>query len=219
MRGGWNSDWSVVAGLATGALYKTAASPRSAAVAGAIGGIAVGLAMTGKQILKRYVFVALLVDEYLFSVAASSNLALKQPTIRVVAIIAGAFKIGDTEGIIDNIIQCKLYRPGYVGFVSKSFFCTKENEYNDLAIIFFNTQHLMPPYAAFYPHGGVYANPVVHLLARTCYNFYQSTPTKFTGENYFLHLGQLMFKSLFVIYTRWTTTNFLTWRICFLHDI
>nr|KAJ0212235.1 hypothetical protein LSAT_V11C400168400 [Lactuca sativa] len=56
-------------------------------------------------------------------------------------------------------------------------------------------------------------------LARTCYNFYQCTPTKLAGENYFLHSGQLMFKSLFVIYTRWTTTIFLTWRICFLHDI
>lgn len=33
---------------------------------------------------------------------------------------AGAFKIGDTAGTIDNIIQCKLYRPGCVGFVSKS---------------------------------------------------------------------------------------------------
>eukprot|EP00850_Spirogloea_muscicola_P025250 SM002555S09055 [mRNA] locus=s2555:584:1665:+ [translate_table: standard] len=79
--------------------------------------------------------------------------ALKQSTIRVVAIIAegvpeadakkliayakanhkviigpatvggiqaGAFKIGDTAGTLDNIIQCKLYRPGSVGFVSKS---------------------------------------------------------------------------------------------------
>ncbi|THU55259.1 hypothetical protein C4D60_Mb11t04680 [Musa balbisiana] len=87
------------------------------------------------------------------SAAASSMSALKQPTIRVVAIIAegvpesdtkqliayarannkvligpatvggiqaGAFKIGDTAGTIDNIIQCKLYRPGSVGFVSKS---------------------------------------------------------------------------------------------------
>ncbi|KAK6122591.1 hypothetical protein DH2020_043674 [Rehmannia glutinosa] len=87
------------------------------------------------------------------SAAASSMAALKQPTIRVVAIIAegvpesdtkqliayakannkvvigpatvggiqaGAFKIGDTAGTIDNIIQCKLYRPGSVGFVSKS---------------------------------------------------------------------------------------------------
>ncbi|RWW55992.1 hypothetical protein BHE74_00037327, partial [Ensete ventricosum] len=85
--------------------------------------------------------------------AASSMSALKQPTIRVVAIIAegvpesdtkqliayarannkvligpatvggiqaGAFKIGDTAGTIDNIVQCKLYRPGSVGFVSKS---------------------------------------------------------------------------------------------------
>ncbi|KAG6534697.1 hypothetical protein ZIOFF_008600 [Zingiber officinale] len=87
------------------------------------------------------------------SAAASSMSALKQHTIRVVAIIAegvpetdtkqliayarannkvvigpatvggiqsGAFKIGDTAGTIDNIIQCKLYRPGSVGFVSKS---------------------------------------------------------------------------------------------------
>lgn len=87
------------------------------------------------------------------SAFASSMSALKQPTIRVVAIIAegvpegdtkqliayarannkviigpatvggiqaGAFKIGDTAGTIDNIIQCKLYRPGSVGFVSKS---------------------------------------------------------------------------------------------------
>ncbi|KAJ1380588.1 Succinyl-CoA synthetase-like [Sesbania bispinosa] len=87
------------------------------------------------------------------SATESSMAALKQPTIRVVAIIAkevpesdtkqliayarannkivigpatvgaiqaGAFKIGDTAGTIDNIIQCKLYRPGSVGFVSKS---------------------------------------------------------------------------------------------------
>ena len=33
---------------------------------------------------------------------------------------AGAFKIGDTAGTLDNIVQCKLYRPGSVGFVSKS---------------------------------------------------------------------------------------------------
>ncbi|CAN6543482.1 unnamed protein product [Malus baccata var. baccata] len=85
--------------------------------------------------------------------ATSSMAAIKQPTIRVVAIIAegvpeldtkqliiyarankkvvigpatvggiqaGAFKIGDTAGTIVNIIHCKLYRPGSVGFVSKS---------------------------------------------------------------------------------------------------
>jgi hypothetical protein len=33
---------------------------------------------------------------------------------------AGAFKIGDTAGTLDNIINCKLHRPGSVGFVSKS---------------------------------------------------------------------------------------------------
>eukprot|EP00271_Cylindrocystis_brebissonii_P019819 TRINITY_DN623_c0_g1_i1.p1 TRINITY_DN623_c0_g1~~TRINITY_DN623_c0_g1_i1.p1 ORF type:complete len:609 (-),score=120.98 TRINITY_DN623_c0_g1_i1:354-2180(-) len=87
------------------------------------------------------------------SAYAATMEALKQPTIRVVAVIAegvpegdtkkliayarannkvvigpatvggiqaGAFKIGDTAGTLDNIIQCKLYRPGSVGFVSKS---------------------------------------------------------------------------------------------------
>jgi len=33
---------------------------------------------------------------------------------------AGSFKIGDTAGTIDNIVRSKLYRPGSVGFVSKS---------------------------------------------------------------------------------------------------
>ncbi|GAB4814346.1 hypothetical protein N2152v2_001392 [Parachlorella kessleri] len=83
----------------------------------------------------------------------SSMEALKQPTLRVVAVIAegvperdtkqmiayarkhnkiiigpatvggvqaGAFKIGDAAGTLDNIVACKLYRPGSVGFVSKS---------------------------------------------------------------------------------------------------
>ncbi|XP_042461065.1 mitochondrial import inner membrane translocase subunit TIM23-2-like [Zingiber officinale] len=50
-------DWvnSVVAGLGTGALFKAANGPRSAAVAGAIGGLMVGAAFAGKQVLKRYV--------------------------------------------------------------------------------------------------------------------------------------------------------------------
>jgi len=33
---------------------------------------------------------------------------------------AGAFKIADTAGTPQNVIECKLYRPGCVGFVSKS---------------------------------------------------------------------------------------------------
>ncbi|KAJ4822267.1 hypothetical protein Tsubulata_006371 [Turnera subulata] len=45
----------MVAGLATGALYRAAKGVRSAAVAGAIGGIAAGLAVAGKQAVKRYV--------------------------------------------------------------------------------------------------------------------------------------------------------------------
>lgn len=35
-------------------------------------------------------------------------------------IVAGGFKIGNTAGTIENIIESKLYRPGSVGFVSKS---------------------------------------------------------------------------------------------------
>ncbi|KAJ6820259.1 putative mitochondrial import inner membrane translocase subunit TIM23-2 [Iris pallida] len=50
-------DWvnSVVAGLGTGALFRAASGPRSAVVAGAIGGIAAGAAIVGKQFVKRYV--------------------------------------------------------------------------------------------------------------------------------------------------------------------
>jgi succinyl-CoA synthetase alpha subunit len=35
-------------------------------------------------------------------------------------VVAGAFKIGNTGGTIENIIESKLHRPGSVGFVSKS---------------------------------------------------------------------------------------------------
>ncbi|OVA12663.1 Mitochondrial inner membrane translocase subunit Tim17/Tim22/Tim23/peroxisomal protein PMP24 [Macleaya cordata] len=46
---------SVLAGLGTGAFYRAASGVRSAAVAGAIGGLAAGAAVTGKQAIKRYV--------------------------------------------------------------------------------------------------------------------------------------------------------------------
>jgi import inner membrane translocase subunit TIM23 len=45
---------SVMAGLGTGALFKIASGPRAAALAGAVGGLAAGLAVSGKHLLKRY---------------------------------------------------------------------------------------------------------------------------------------------------------------------
>ena len=45
---------------------------------------------------------------------------------------AGAFRIGDTAGTLDNIVHCKLHRPGSVGFVSKSGGMSNEM-YNVLA--------------------------------------------------------------------------------------
>jgi import inner membrane translocase subunit TIM23 len=50
-------DWinSVAAGLGTGALFRAANGPRSAAVAGAVGGVLAAAALAGKQLAKRYV--------------------------------------------------------------------------------------------------------------------------------------------------------------------
>eukprot|EP00270_Netrium_digitus_P020860 TRINITY_DN8705_c0_g1_i2.p1 TRINITY_DN8705_c0_g1~~TRINITY_DN8705_c0_g1_i2.p1 ORF type:complete len:194 (+),score=15.76 TRINITY_DN8705_c0_g1_i2:255-836(+) len=45
---------SIGAGLATGALYKAAAGPRSAAIAGALGGIAAAALSAGRHVSKRY---------------------------------------------------------------------------------------------------------------------------------------------------------------------
>lgn len=45
---------NVVAGLGTGALYKAAAGPRTAAIAGALGGIAAAALVAGKQVSRRY---------------------------------------------------------------------------------------------------------------------------------------------------------------------
>uniref|UniRef100_A0A2P2JAK3 Mitochondrial import inner membrane translocase subunit TIM23-3-like n=1 Tax=Rhizophora mucronata TaxID=61149 RepID=A0A2P2JAK3_RHIMU len=46
---------TALAGLTTGAIYRAARGPRSAAIAGAIGGIAAAAAVAGKQAVKRYV--------------------------------------------------------------------------------------------------------------------------------------------------------------------
>nr|XP_043609417.1 ATP-citrate synthase beta chain protein 1-like isoform X2 [Erigeron canadensis] len=55
----------------------------------------------------------------LIDYAKSNNKIVIGPAT-IGAIKAGAFKIGDTGGTIDNIIQFKLYRPGSIGFVSNS---------------------------------------------------------------------------------------------------
>lgn len=46
---------TVLSGLGTGALYKAASGPRSAVIAGAIGGITAAAAVAGKHAFKRYV--------------------------------------------------------------------------------------------------------------------------------------------------------------------
>jgi import inner membrane translocase subunit TIM23 len=45
---------TVIAGLGTGVLYKAAAGPRTAAIAGALGGFAAAALVAGKQLSKRY---------------------------------------------------------------------------------------------------------------------------------------------------------------------
>ncbi|GAM22956.1 hypothetical protein SAMD00019534_061310 [Acytostelium subglobosum LB1] len=55
----------------------------------------------------------------LISIAKKANKVIIGPAT-VGGIQAGAFKIGNTAGTIENILACKLYRSGSVGFVSKS---------------------------------------------------------------------------------------------------
>ncbi len=55
-----------------------------------------------------------------------------QPRERGARAQAGAFRIGDTAGTLENIVACKLHRPGSVGFVSKSGGMSNEM-YNVLA--------------------------------------------------------------------------------------
>jgi succinyl-CoA synthetase alpha subunit len=59
---------------------------------------------------------------------------------------AGAFKIGNTGGMIDNIIEAKLYRPGSVAYISKSG--GMSNELNN--IIARNTDGVYEGVAALY---------------------------------------------------------------------
>ncbi|XP_022633543.1 ATP-citrate synthase beta chain protein 1-like isoform X2 [Vigna radiata var. radiata] len=70
----------------------------------------------------------------LIAYARSNNKVIIGPGT-VGAIQAGAFKIGDTSVTIHNIIHCKLYRPGSVGFVSKSVFEFQGETFNELCNI------------------------------------------------------------------------------------
>ena len=58
-------------------------------------------------------------SRHLIKIANERNKKIIGPAT-VGGIKAGAFKIGNTAGTVENIILSKLYRPGSVGFVSKS---------------------------------------------------------------------------------------------------
>ncbi|GMH32501.1 hypothetical protein BSKO_00335 [Bryopsis sp. KO-2023] len=55
----------------------------------------------------------------LIAYARANNKLIIGPAT-VGGIQAGAFKIGDTGGTVDNLVSCRLHRKGSVGFVSKS---------------------------------------------------------------------------------------------------
>ena len=73
--------------------------------------------------LRTYVIIAEGVPERKMRILAIKAKKINKVIIgpaTVGGIVAGAFKIGNTGGTIENIIESKLHRPGSVGFVSKS---------------------------------------------------------------------------------------------------
>ena len=58
-------------------------------------------------------------SKMLIDAAAKADVTIIGPAT-VGGIKPGAFRIGNTGGMIDNIISSKLYRPGHVAYVSKS---------------------------------------------------------------------------------------------------
>ncbi|MFH0848341.1 MAG: citrate/2-methylcitrate synthase [archaeon] len=68
----------------------------------------------------------------LIAIAKKSDKVIIGPAT-VGGIMAGAFKIGNTGGTIQNIVASKLHRPGSVGFVSKSGGMSNE-AYNIIAL-------------------------------------------------------------------------------------
>ena len=73
--------------------------------------------------IRTIVIIAEGVPERMMKILISKSKKLGKVIIgpaTVGGLMAGAFKIGNTGGTIDSIIESKLYRPGSVGFVSKS---------------------------------------------------------------------------------------------------
>ncbi|MCP1392968.1 MAG: ATP citrate synthase [Methanothrix harundinacea] len=73
--------------------------------------------------IKTVAIIAEGVPERMSRIMAATARKMKKTIIgpaTVGGLAAGAFRIGNTAGTIENIIESKLYRPGCVGFVSKS---------------------------------------------------------------------------------------------------
>jgi len=73
--------------------------------------------------IKTVAIIAEGVPERMARVMAATARKMKKTIIgpaTVGGLAAGAFRIGNTAGTIENIIESKLHRPGSVGFVSKS---------------------------------------------------------------------------------------------------
>ena len=73
--------------------------------------------------LRTFIIIAEGVPERMMRVLAIKAKKMEKIIIgpaTVGGIVAGAFKIGNTGGTIENIVESKLHRPGSVGFVSKS---------------------------------------------------------------------------------------------------
>lgn len=73
--------------------------------------------------IKTVAIIAEGVPERMSRVMAATAKKMRKTIIgpaTVGGLAAGAFRIGNTAGTIENIIESKLYRPGCVGFVSKS---------------------------------------------------------------------------------------------------
>ncbi|MCR3883679.1 MAG: ATP citrate synthase [Methanothrix sp.] len=73
--------------------------------------------------IKTVAIIAEGVPERMARVMAATAEKMKKTIIgpaTVGGLAAGAFRIGNTAGTIENIIESKLHRPGCVGFVSKS---------------------------------------------------------------------------------------------------